>query len=85
MAAAARAAGATLIMTTEKDAVRLAGRSFGTLPAAAVPLIATIEPAAAFADWLLDRLRTARSTEHREPEHRAPSTGTLHAPSTRRQ
>ena len=76
VAAAARAAGATLVMTTEKDAVRLAGRSFGTLPAAAVPLIATIEPAAAFADWLLDRLRTARSTQHSalSTQHRAPST-----------
>jgi tetraacyldisaccharide 4'-kinase len=64
MAAAAQAAGATVVMTTEKDAVRLAGRSLGTLPAAAVPLIATIEPTAEFADWLLDRLRTARNTQN---------------------
>jgi tetraacyldisaccharide 4'-kinase len=60
VAAAARAAGATLIMTTEKDAVRLTGTSFGALPAAAVPLTATIEPTAAFADWLIDRLQAAR-------------------------
>ena len=60
VAAAAKAAGATLVMTTEKDAVRLAGRRLGKLPAAAVPLIATIEPTAVFADWLLDRLQTAR-------------------------
>jgi tetraacyldisaccharide 4'-kinase len=60
VAAAAQAAGATLVMTTEKDAVRLARLTFGNLPAAAVPLIATIEPAAAFADWLLDRIQAAR-------------------------
>ena len=78
VATAARAAGATLIMTTEKDAVRLAGRNLGTLPAAAVPLIATIEPTAAFADWLLDRLRTARRTRTSahgtRTQHPAPGT-----------
>ena len=67
VAAAAHAAGATLVMTTEKDAVRLAARSFGALPAAAVPLIAAIEPAAPFADWLLDRLETARRNQHQNP------------------
>jgi tetraacyldisaccharide-1-P 4'-kinase len=83
VAVAARAAGATLIMTTEKDAVRLTGLSLGQLPAAAAPLIATIEPPAAFADWLMDRLRTARSSLHSalSTKHPAPSTEDS-APST---
>ncbi len=59
-AAAARSAGATTVMTTEKDAVRLAGRDFGGLTVVAVPLSVTIEPEAAFVDWLRGRLQTAR-------------------------
>lgn len=60
--AAARSAGATIVMTTEKDAVRLEGRSLGPVLVAAVPLSITIEPASVFADWLRDRLRSARGT-----------------------
>ena len=65
--AAARSAGATIVMTTEKDAVRLEGRDFGQVPVAAVPLTVTIEPASSFAEWLRDRLDVARCTQHRAP------------------
>jgi tetraacyldisaccharide 4'-kinase len=52
---AARSARATVLMT-EKDAVRLTAVSLGGVPIAAVPLTITIEPAAAFAKWLRNRL-----------------------------
>jgi tetraacyldisaccharide 4'-kinase len=51
---AARSARATVMMT-EKDAARLTAVSLG-VPAASVPLIITIEPAAVFSKWLRDRL-----------------------------
>jgi len=54
----ARAAGATVVLTTEKDAVRLSARRLGDLPVATVPLTATIEPS--FAGWLLTRLAECR-------------------------
>ena len=50
-------------MTTEKDAVRLDRRDSARLPTAAVPLIARIEPADAFADWLLGEPRDAARRE----------------------
>jgi tetraacyldisaccharide 4'-kinase len=53
-----RAAGATIVLTTEKDAVRLSARRLGDLPVATVPLTATIEPS--FAAWLLARLAECR-------------------------
>jgi tetraacyldisaccharide 4'-kinase len=59
LTAAARAADA-IVMTTEKDAVRLAAGDLGTLAVAAVPLTAGIEPAPEFAAWLLGRLQAAR-------------------------
>jgi tetraacyldisaccharide 4'-kinase len=59
LTAAARAADA-IVMTTEKDAVRLAAADLGTLAVAAVPLTAGIEPAPVFAAWLLGRLQAAR-------------------------
>src|SRR5207244_6640463 len=58
--AAARSAGATIVMTTEKDAERLRGRPFSGLPFAAVPLAARIVPADAFAEWLCNRVTAAR-------------------------
>jgi len=64
--AAARSMGAAIIMTTEKDAVRLSRRQVGLLPIAAVPLTASILPAARFAEWLCGRLAAAR-TDHRAP------------------
>ena len=49
---AARACGADIIVTTEKDAVRLPpGTRWAVLP-----MTVTIEPAEAFATWLLARL-----------------------------
>lgn len=56
----ARALGAQLVVTTEKDLVRLPLAGSGDLPVAAVPLTVQVEPAAAFWPWLLERLETAR-------------------------
>jgi tetraacyldisaccharide 4'-kinase len=56
IAAAAKAVSAAIILTTEKDAVRLAGLELRALPFAAVPLEIGVEPADAFRDWLLERL-----------------------------
>lgn len=63
--AAARASGASAIVTTEKDAVRLGALDLSAtlLPAmsiAAVPLVVGIEPATDFVDWLVGRIRDAR-------------------------
>jgi tetraacyldisaccharide 4'-kinase len=49
-------AGATLVVTTEKDAVRLSARALRDLRVAVVPLTATIEPPS-FVDWLLTKVR----------------------------
>jgi tetraacyldisaccharide 4'-kinase len=62
---AAREAGASVIITTEKDAVRLdTGRvSSGSptaVPIAVLPMTMEIEPAGIFEAWLLDRLVLAR-------------------------
>jgi tetraacyldisaccharide 4'-kinase len=54
---AARAAAAAIILTTEKDAVRLEVCDLTGLPFAAVPLIVGIEPADEFREWLLGRIR----------------------------
>ena len=54
IARTARAAGATIVLTTEKDAVRLSARRLGDLQVATVPLTASVEPP--FAGWLLARL-----------------------------
>jgi tetraacyldisaccharide 4'-kinase len=68
--AAARAAGAAIVLTTEKDAVRLTACNLGELPIAAVPLVVGIEPADRFRDWLLGRLREARI---RNPQSQFPN------------
>lgn len=54
IAEAARSAGADLIVTTEKDAVRLEGLLPGRsrVPWAYLPMEVTIEPAEEFASWL---------------------------------
>jgi tetraacyldisaccharide 4'-kinase len=65
---AARAISATVILTTEKDAVRLPAGYRADPRIAAVPLSVTIEPPA-FIDWLLARLGATRPG----PEPRAPS------------
>src|SRR5438874_2510868 len=53
VAAAARSAAASLVLTTEKDAVRLEACDLGDLPIALVPLTVAIEPPAACREWLL--------------------------------
>jgi tetraacyldisaccharide 4'-kinase len=60
MASAARAAAAAIVLTTEKDAVRLERCDLSGLPIAAVPLIVGIEPADRFRTWLLESLDRAR-------------------------
>jgi tetraacyldisaccharide 4'-kinase len=60
---AAKSAAAAIILTTEKDAVRLASQTLGDLPFASVPLHAGIEPSAAFADWLVGRLAGSRQAD----------------------
>jgi len=56
IAAAGKAAAAAIVLTTEKDAVRLAACDLGTMPIAAVPLNVGVEPAARFREWLLARV-----------------------------
>ena len=51
---AARDSGAQVVLTTEKDAVRIERFATGDPPIAAVPLQVVIEPG--FADWLVDRI-----------------------------
>lgn len=52
----AKAAGTSMLVTTEKDAVRLQGIDIHGLTIAYIPLTATIEPAEGFRAWLIDRL-----------------------------
>jgi tetraacyldisaccharide 4'-kinase len=59
VAAAARKASASVVLTTEKDGVRLEAQALKGLRVAVVPLVATIAPAS-FADWLLERMRKRR-------------------------
>ena len=55
--AAAQASRCAIVLTTEKDAVRLDACDLGDLPIASVPLVTGIEPASAFRDWLLAKIR----------------------------
>jgi tetraacyldisaccharide 4'-kinase len=64
IAAEAKATGSMIILTTEKDAVRLAACDLGDLPIASVPLLVGVEPAEAFQNWLLDRIRHPQSAIH---------------------
>ena len=56
IAGAAKSSAASIILTTDKDAVRWAACDLEDLPIAAVPLTATIEPVDAFSKWLFERL-----------------------------
>jgi tetraacyldisaccharide 4'-kinase len=47
---------AAIVLTTEKDAVRLTACDLGGIPLAFVPLRVDIEPADRFADWLMKRI-----------------------------
>jgi tetraacyldisaccharide 4'-kinase len=60
IAAAARDASSAIVLTTEKDAVRLAACDLGDLPIASVPLVVDVEPQDQFREWLLARLARAR-------------------------
>jgi len=62
IAAEAKATGSMLVLTTEKDAVRLAACDLGDLPIASVPLDVGVEPADAFRRWLVERVANPRST-----------------------
>jgi tetraacyldisaccharide 4'-kinase len=62
----ARAAQVDLVMTTEKDAVRLGDRATG-VPWAYLPMRVTVEPAGVFGAWLTERLAAAR--ERYQPGH----------------
>ena len=55
--AAARKAGAAIVLTTEKDGVRLPSMPELQMPLAAVPLVSTVEPADEFRAWLLGQIR----------------------------
>jgi tetraacyldisaccharide 4'-kinase len=56
VAAAAKKAGAAIILTTDKDAVRLPKTAM-KIPLASVPLVSTVEPATEFRAWLLGQIR----------------------------
>ena len=58
----ARATAAAIVLTTEKDAVRLESCALGDLPIAWVPLLFGVEPADPFRAWLLTRLRISEQT-----------------------
>jgi tetraacyldisaccharide 4'-kinase len=58
VARAARAAGAGVVLTTVKDAVRFEACHVDNLPLASVPLGVTIEPETAFRDWLVSRIHS---------------------------
>lgn len=56
IAAAAKSSSAAIVLTTEKDAVRLTEHVLGHVPIASVPLHVGVEPADGFRDWLMGRL-----------------------------
>jgi tetraacyldisaccharide 4'-kinase len=60
IAAALRETGAQLVLTTEKDAMRLLPLRPLPMAVAAVPLTVAIEPEYRFHEWLLQRLAEAR-------------------------
>src|SRR5262249_1786355 len=59
--AEARAKGSAVVLTTEKDAVRLGACNLGGLPIPSVPLVVGVEPADRFREWLLARVRNPQS------------------------
>ncbi len=61
IAQAARQAGAEVVVTTEKDAVRLEGQLPGDTAWGVVPLRVRIEPAGVFMAWLAARLAETRA------------------------
>ena len=82
VAAEAKAAGAMIVLTTEKDAIRFAACDLGDLPIASVPLQVGVEPAEGFQRWLMDRINRARTVDA-APRTLHPAPGTADtAPST---
>ena len=65
IAAEARAKGSAIVLTTEKDAVRLTACDLKDLPIASVPLTIAVEPADRFERWLVDRIRGDPQSELR--------------------
>ena len=61
IAAGARSAASAIVLTTEKDAVRLSACDLGDLPIASVPLNVGVEPADAFRRWLAGRVRATQT------------------------
>ncbi len=70
--AAAGAAGATCVVTTEKDAVRLAAAAARPrVPWFSMPVQVVVDPVGEFTEWLLARVASARtSLTSVEPAHR---------------
>ena len=62
IAARARSVAAAIVLTTEKDAMRLGACDLNGLPIAAVPLNARIEPAELFERWLVERLHVGQTS-----------------------
>ncbi|MFN8059933.1 MAG: tetraacyldisaccharide 4'-kinase [Vicinamibacterales bacterium] len=71
---ARRAAGASLVITTEKDVVRWLSWRPLPFPLAWVPLMLDVEPADALVPWVVERIRTIRSASG-AAEHGASSPG----------
>jgi tetraacyldisaccharide 4'-kinase len=61
IAARARSAHASVVVTTEKDGVRLERLDLSAMPFLTVPLHATVGPRGPFGDWLARQLMDARS------------------------
>jgi tetraacyldisaccharide 4'-kinase len=68
IAQAARSSAAAIVLTTEKDAVRLLDHDLGDLPIAFVPLMTGVEPADRFREWLFARMRHAPSSLSLSPQ-----------------
>ena len=64
---AARESGASAIITTEKDAVRLPATTHD-IPILVLPMTVEIEPAGVFESWLLERLSRARACPPARPD-----------------
>ena len=62
IAEAARRAGAAAIVTTSKDAIRLEALGPWPVPLVEMPLEVSVEPADQFRAWLLERIKSARSS-----------------------
>jgi tetraacyldisaccharide 4'-kinase len=89
IAAAAKHAASAIVLTTEKDAVRLAACDLSDLPIASVPLAIAIEPAVAFREWLLARVTSSPQSPATSPQspatsHQSPATSHQSAPSPQR-